>query len=1209
MNEKLEPNKKQEEFLNSTNKNVLVSASAGTGKTTSMINKLLKLLIKDKVNIKNILVLTFTDASASEMKQKLYKGLVDKLNQINESLLSVVVDSEINLMQQEKELILQAIENLNYCDIGTFHSIFKRLITKYFYVLDIDPSFSILADQEQKVLLNKAVESVFEKHIVNKNLAFFELQEQFNKNRQDTAFKETLIKLHNVSKEIVNFNEWLELFLKENYNTNLNENKSVQFLMNFVKEELTSFKNSINHYKTKCQNFGWAVIETYLQSHLTFFAELEQQTSFENFTQLVFNFKPVGTMRFGEIDVELEEYREEIKSLIKIFKDVHANSKKYLISSDTRSIVNDTEIVKEIILNITNLVNEIDSEYTKIKNKKSLIDFNDLQSFTLNLLQHSEIAKEISLSYDYIFVDEFQDVNEIQNEILHKITRNNNLHMIGDVKQSIYEFRLASSKIFIEKYNSFMLDNKNNEVINFNKNYRSSNNILQFVNFVFNELITKSTIGIDYKTTSQLECGNVLLQEFDLELEKNSINNVKMFVINTEKESKVEDEKSEENSKEEDEEPANSRSEELGESEQELSEKETEAEFVVQQINSLLGKPFYNAKTKRTEKLNYKDIVVLTRDNSAFVNILYNTLMKYKIPCYALSKGNIFKSNEISVLFSYLQLLSSEFNDYALATVLKSPIVNLSYNDLSIIRLKNNTNDMSYYQCVKEFIASEFEEENNNRIKNMLINLFEQLKLFRSQLNYYTIYEVFLKMLNHYELINHYKSMPDGNIKLNNINEFLSLLNSESYKFNITACVNYLQQLSAKDDFKINIKSGDNAVRILTMHKSKGLEFPAVILAELGKTFSKGDFNKEILISQNNGIGIHIKDANTRTKKPTIQYNAIMLEKQKNELKEQIRLFYVALTRAKNYLYVVGSYNLKNFKKLQQKNIVSSQSFLELMLKTVKRPDQVGFVNKKEKFYLNKGLPGSCLVEIVTSEQLNLSEEAHPSFNSNNNLINQKLIEKLKQNFAFSYVKPQNISVKNSVTSLLSEEDYVFKNTVPQSLTLQDVLVADNNLSLEIGTMYHAIMQRLNYSENNDDIINLLNKLVEQNIISEEVAKHLNIKHITNAIEKIAPLITPNLKILKEQQFILSDNYNNIIKKSSNTQKVIIQGVVDLVLINGNEAIIVDFKTNKKTSKEKLIENYKLQLNIYAKAVLYGFNLKEVKSLIYSFELNQLIEV
>lgn len=1198
MSETLEPNKKQEQFLNSTHKNVLVSASAGTGKTTSMINKLLKLITVDKVNIKNILVLTFTDASAGEMKQKLYKSLIDRLNQVNLNLSAYENDKAS--AEEEKSLILQAIENLNYADIGTFHSIFKRFITKYFYMLDIDPSFSILAEQEQKIMLNKAVENVFEKHIISKDLNFFELQEQFNKNRQDTAFKETLVKLYNVSKEITNFHSWLNALLEESYSLNLDENKSARFLMNYVKDELQGFYNSIYTYKTKCQTFGWVRIESYLQSCLNFLTEMEKEQSYERFAQLVFHFKPAGTLRFGEIDPQLLDFSEEIKSLIDVFKTVLANSKKHLVSSDKERIINDTQTVKGLILKIAELISEIDAEYTKMKNKKSFIDFNDLQTLVLNLLNHAEIAKEISASYEYIFVDEFQDVNEIQNEILHKITRNNNLHMIGDVKQSIYEFRLASPKIFIEKYNSFMLDTKNNEVINFNKNYRSSNHILQFVNAVFDELITKNTIGIDYKTTSQLECGNVKLQEFDNVLTDSMISNISLTIFNRD----IEEEKQPQESEEQ-----NEQTKEQVNTEQELSEKEKEAEIVVQQVNELLGKPFYNAKTNKVEKLNYKDIVILTRDNSAFVNILYHTLMKYKVPCYALSKGNIFKSNEVIVLFSYLQLLSNECNDYALATVLKSPIVNLSYNDLSIIRLTNNKASVSFYECTKEFIGLQFNDEKHNRIKLVVTKFFEELKSFRKLLNYYTIAEVFLKVMNAYQLTNHYKSMPDGNIKLNNINEFLSLLNSESYKFNITACVNYLTQLSQKDDFKINMKSGDNAVRILTMHKSKGLEFPAVIVAELGKNFSKGDANKELLISQSGGIGIPIKNTEDRVKQATIQYNAIMLEKQKNELKEQIRLLYVALTRAKNYLYLTGSYNLKNFKSLQQKSIVHSRSFLELILKTINHKDYAGFINKKEQFYINKDLQSSCKVHVISKEQLNLSEEKTFTFTHNHNLVNLELSEKLQRNFAFIYSKPKNISVKNSVTSLLSEQDYVFKNTQPKTLSYNDTMAVENTLALEIGTMHHLVMQKLNYNESQEEIMALLNSLVEQNYFTKDLLNHLKVQHILNAIHKIAPFITPGTKVLKEQQFILSDNYNNIVTHSNNTQKVIVQGVIDLVIVKENFGIIIDFKTNKNTSVTKLLEAYKLQLGIYSKAVQDGLNLKNVKSFIYSFELNELIEV
>ena len=1186
--------KDQQAFVNSKNQNVLVSASAGSGKTSTMIEKLLQLVVKQGVSLNKLLVLTFTDAAANEMKQRLQTELAKKANE-----LASILQTEKGNKQVEKELlrVQQSLEDLNFCDIGTFHATFKKIITKYFYLLELDPTFSLLTN-EQDVVLTQAINIVFGNYAKQKDDAFYELSVLFTKRRSMQAFKDSIKSLYLMSREKINFDAWFESMVEKTYGLDLNKNQSALFLKQYYTAQTMAYQSNIQQVINTATALQIPKVAEYFDNLLQQIYALNRADSVTEFVQVlrVFDF---GTLRFGsKLTPEQEEFRVFAKHLQKAIKKEFKNTKNGAM--DVFASITETEMIEQLqaqkqqLSKLLEVLHETDKQYTKLKQAKSKLDFGDLQLVMVQLLQNKEVVKELQEQYDAIFVDEFQDINDIQFYIVHTISKENNVNYIGDVKQSIYEFRLASPEIFLAQLEEFE-ENKNAVVIPFNKNYRSSNHILQFVNNLFRVLITKDTVGLDYAKTSMLECGNEKMLEFDKKQNAEDLPVVSAVILNM-----SEQEQDSENNEDETEKPQTADIQQKDE--QELLADEQEAQIVMQQILSVYHKPFYNPKTDMLERVEYKDIAVLTRDNGTINGVLTKLLEQHKIPVVATAKNNIFETYEVQVLYSFLKLLNNQNDDYALSTVMKSMIGGFSYNELAEIRLINNSKRVSFKTCLVAVL-----QDNTHVLNQKVTRFWNLLQTYRNKLQFQTVYEVMQDVVYEFNILQHFVSMPNGTFLQNNINEFFALLNTETFAYNITMCVTYLESLQSKETFEVNLAGGENAVTLLTMHKSKGLEWPVVILAGLGKAFSNKSSSGDVVTSQTYGVGFAYKEQETRTSAKPLSYHAIALHKKMQEMKEQIRLFYVATTRAKNYLFLTGKYEMQKVYTLQNKQILQSKNFMELFLKTLSEYDRNILANGSGTATVFKGEFGTCSTQVVTSTDQTVVTLQEFEESKLPKLEQTTLLKKLEQQLEYVYEAMPNIAVKNSVTGLLAEQDYVHQNQQPKTLTLEEG--QSNDLALKIGTAYHQVMQHLTYQETKQQVEELLQKLVLSGRLEKELVSHIHINQIMQAISKIKPLMLRYEKVLKEQQFILQQPYNQFVENSTTTQPVMIQGVVDLMLLNGKNAVIIDFKTNKNTSPEKLRETYALQLNIYARACKQAFALDTVKKMLYSFELGDFVAV
>lgn len=1133
----LSPNKEQISFIESKNSNVLVSASAGSGKTYTMIQKLMYLISEEKTPINSLLVLTFTEAAASEIKQRLYNEI---------SNLIIDVDDE------KREFLQKQLDNINDAEIGTLHSVCKKIIIKYFYELELSPDFSIMSEKESKYLLDNAINDVFEQKILADDELFFDLYDCYNAKRNDISLKQIIVQLLGYLANKIDYNKWLDENINDSFNSDLNLNSVCNYLFSISKYKICLFKDTIDDLVMNVKMLGFDKYLEFLYQRMQLVDEISNIDNFIQFTKVIWNLnllkKPSAsrnpTAEEGEFDDKIAKFHKDFGDTIKKIQSD-------LMFDNFEDIQQNFALAKKNICKIIELVNEIKDRYEEVKRNKNYLDFNDLEDKMLELLKSPEVKISLQKRYSYVFFDEYQDINEKQERILSEIVSKDNYYMIGDVKQSIYAFRQSSPKIFIEKFKQFKNDNVNNKVINFNKNYRSDKNILEFNNFVFDTLITEKTIGIDYKQNSRFDSIN--------EFKKCNVD-LKVIDRNTETEDDVD-----------------------------IDRDRNEAIVIAEAIAGILTK----TKDDGT-RYTYRDIAIILRKRGMFLKTLCQVLQSMQIPISTTINNDFFSTFEINLLLSILKVVSNYKDDVSLCVVLKNLF---GLDEKQLLKIKTTTSSKYFYECVELYDVQD-------DIYEKISKFFQFINNSKLSLAKFSLYDFLESVIKEYNLVNFIISLPNGEERKNNLYEFMSLIDNDLYKFNIDRFIEYVEYVS-KDSTLQQIGISGNSVQICTIHYSKGLEYPAVILAGLGKKFSLNKDTNDMIINDKFGIGLKAIDNQNRVLKETLIRNACKMDNRQSELNEEIRLLYVAMTRPKEYLCLIGDYDLEKLLSNSEKGIYASSNYFDMIFKAIKSQDLYNFLSK-EKFMLNEGTGADVNVEIIKSESI-----VYDVNSDDDKFVIGRVDEGLKTSLEEIYSNPPNLetfTIKNTVTNILKEEsDYENLNFMPKELNECDKLVTKDYL--KIGTAYHAIMQNLTFNESKEEINQLIDRLINNGIIQRDIEKHIYINEIWNAKETLKDLITNAQEVYKEKQFVMRENYNKLIKNSDNNTKVIIQGVIDLVVVKDGETLLIDYKTNRTSNEQELIDNYRLQLDIYKLAYENATNQIVDKKFLYSFYLNKLIEV
>lgn len=1146
----------QREFVEFNKNNALVSASAGSGKTFTMINKLVALIVYYDVDIDDLLVVTFTNAAGEELKQKLYNALLKEINTTTNTSI-------------DKDKLYNMLERINTADIGTLHSVCYKYIMKYFYKCGISPTSSILLEEDTNYLLNEAINKVLDSYVDDED--FYKLFSAYSSRRNNAKIVNIIKSLYYFMESLPDVDDFIDNVINNKANSKLDTHICANYILNALKDSFDECERIFRPLLIEAESLG---LDKYVESIGSILSRISEYKMCNTYTQVsdfINNgFVITSATKPRNTDGIVLDFVDRYKSAKEMLNKVLKNVRAYFTEPDFEKLMTIESRVLDNVNKCIEIVNLVRNEYQCLKANKDGLDYADLEKGMISLLEDDLVLNELKSKYKYIFVDEYQDINNLQEDILTKLSNGLNLYMIGDVKQSIYGFRLCTPDIFIEKYNTYKSKQNKGKSIEFNKNFRSVDSLLQFVNYIFSKIGTAYTMGIDYKDSSMLVCGKETSSNFDeVDVELNIIDKSEVQDISEDDEESLDD------------------------------NEDVEARLVVDKVKEYLGQSYRNLDTGEIVKIEPKDIAILIRDKGSLLYKVYGELQNNSIAVSTELKLNLFSTYEVNLLTSYFRLLSNSQDDLSMATVLRSNIVGL--NDAELLTIRSNGDYSSFVEAVIEY------SKNDDAISYKINKLLKELDEYRFKLSSSALKEIVLDIISKYSLKNYFYSFVDGGQKVKNIEIFINLLDNKNYEHNLSRFLDYVELLSEKD-YTCSVQSGINAVTIITMHKSKGLDYPVVIVAGLGKKFSNQSTSADAIITNELGVGLKYNDIESRTTTTTLSYLANKLSKENSERREQIRLYYVALTRAKNYLSLIGTYDMSKLDNIKNKDILKCSSFMELTLLSIYLNgdiDKLKDVNNSISTYNNLkfnthiyGINDTKHGDIV--KKLEIKE--------NKLYVDTDLSNELKRNFSYiyPYIKAKSVALKTSVSTMLNEADYVEQNYEPQELVIGESI--SGNLGIDVGNAYHAIMERIDYKRDND-VVDIISSLVSQGIVEYKVSTLIDISKIEKAIGIIQSMIGVNTRVLKEQQFMIRDKHSNLVASSSDDTYVMVQGIIDLVLIDDDTATLIDFKTNKVSTDIELIEKYKLQIDLYSKAIEGATNRGVTNRYLYSFCLNKLINL
>ena len=1160
-------------------------------------------------------MVTFTSAAASEMRERILDAIYKKMEQ----------DPEDENLQ--KQVVL-----LNKASICTIDSFCLDVIRNNFYELDISANARVADSTEILLLKQEILDDLFEEKYIADDKDFISLIETYTKYNKDEELKDIILKIYSYVQSSPFPEKWLE---EKTEVLNIKEEENFantiwgKIILENVKSILLNGILKLKNIKTKMQRFSeldkfTSVIEQDIENYEVISNSLD---NWDRIYNLINEFKPKNWPIDKKVTNDLKDEAKDVRDSVKDeFKKV-----KELINCTSEEAIQDISYMYETISKLKNLILEFSEKFYAKKREKNIMDFNDMEHLALKMLvkeengkiETTEIAKKYQNQFEEIAIDEYQDSNLVQEYILTSVSKGNNIFMVGDVKQSIYKFRQARPELFLDKYKKYSLDPKEKEdrKIQLFKNFRSRKNILDFTNLVFENIMSKNLGSIEYNQDEYLNLG-ASFENID-----NQNLNTEVDIIDLSED----EEDTWKNEEKTEEEPEKERVEDVV----------LEARLVAKKIKDLIDSKYQVIDKKQGRRdIQYKDICILLRCIAGVANVYEKEISELGIPVYSDSSGEYLQSIEIETIMALLRVINNPMQDIPLVTVMRSPIGNFTDNELVEIRMQDRNG--SFYEALTK--------TDTKKAKDFL-NLLEELKNDEETM---ALDEWIWNIYTKTGYMNYVSLMPNGILRVSNLKmlfERAKQYESASFKglFNF---INFIDKIKFNSEDLSSAKvigENENVVRIMSIHKSKGLEFPVVILAGTGKQFNMQDLNEKILLDQDLGFGMQYINAERHIEFKTLAKKALAIKAKEEAISEEMRVLYVALTRAKEKLIVVGRQKDVN-KKMQEKNKLieiykaeDAGKINDYLLKKYKTYldwieliyAKLGYDATKEIFTVNIIKKSDLQKEDIeeTIEDGIIEKILKKAFIYNDKEKQEKIIQIL--NWEYLYKNLEGIPTKTSVTKL-KEEAQGAETIKESSKDIKFDVSEDKKISLitakpkfinenkktkisnaEKGTLMHLCVQKMDEKQEYtlEKIQDMINTLKEKVLITEAEAETINKEKLLKYTKsELWQDLKQAKQIYKEQPFYInikaSTVYDNI--EPENDENILVQGVIDLFYINKNdEIVLVDFKTDYIDDGQEimLIEKYKKQLEIYKIALEQSLKRSVSKVALYSLYLNKLIDM
>ncbi len=1216
----------QKKVIDVRNKNVLVSAAAGSGKTAVLVERILSLVCGEgedekPLDVDRLLVVTFTKAAAAEMRERVGLALEKRLE----------ADPENEHLQKQQTLIHSA-------QITTIDSFCQYVIRNYFHQIDLDPAFRIGDEGELKLLKGDVVQELLEEHYgaedPEERARFTEFVEVYATGKSDVAIENLILQLYEFAVSYPYPKRWLAECM-EPYRAQTEEELErspwMQFLMNYVNRTFADLEQEIRRMLDICHLPGGPYMyEDAVQADLLQVQELLSCRGYENIRERLtdLSFARLSTKKDPNVEEErknqIKAFRESMKKSLKDLKEKFFN----LPLTGVLDVIQKAAPTTAVLLSLTA---EFADRYQEKKRLKNLADFPDLEHLALEILVEdvetgedsrmkivpTDAARELSARYAQIMIDEYQDSNLIQEIILNSVSRGQgvpNVFMVGDVKQSIYRFRLARPELFMEKYHTYPQSDEAAEIrIDLHKNFRSRREVLEGTNDVFEKLMTEAVGGITYDSAAALYLGAEMPEP------ESGINVPELLLLEKNKDSLPETEDTDQ---------------------AELTDRELEAHAAVDCIRRVMAEgKVWDREAGAFRSVRYGDIVILLRSLTGWGDVYARVLNAAGIPAHTESRTGYFTTIEIQTLLNLLRIVDNPRQDIPLAAVMKSMIG--GFTDVELAKIKSAYPDVKFHEACRKY-AEKKKKENVKKqdakgkdaectievqIQEKLQTFFHNLRTYREHAEFLPIHELIEELLRITGYGDYLAVEPAGTQREANVRMLIEraiAFEKTSYR-GLFHFVRYMEQLqSYKEDFGEAgiLGENENAVRIMTIHKSKGLEFPVVIVAGLGKSFNRQDIRSRVVIHPELGVGVDWVDAELRTRTASLPKRVLQKALDLEMLGEELRVLYVAFTRAKEKLILLGSaakLEEKMGKSLSFRTISTAGTYLDWVLPAVAGSGESPF---EVKTVTLEGQTEEALIRQMEKEE-QWEIFAHPEELPGTDEEYAKLLEKqlsdtypwqeditLQGKFSVSELKKMGQTEEEDADTLLYPAEEIVPY-IPRFMSEKEPISGAAR-----GTAYHRALECLDFRElyHSEKVKEGLARLVEEGRMTQEQAD------VVRPYDIYAFARTPLAKRMSaarareefhtEQPFVIRMPARELEIGCGSDEPVLIQGIIDAWFYekneNGeNEIVVVDYKTDFVKDGGELLKKYKKQLDYYQLTLerLTGKRVKE--KIIYSFCLEE----
>ena len=1188
------------------NRNILVSAAAGSGKTAVLVERILQKITdrEHPVDIDRLLIVTFTRAAAAEMRERI--GL-----EIQKRLLA---DPDNENLQRQETLLFHA-------QITTIDSFCQSVLRTYFHLIDLDPAFSIVDEGEAKLLRRDTAEELLEEKYQAGDTDFLQFVECFANGKNDENLIEMIWQVYEFSRSHPWPEEWLEE-CKKNYDIDTLEDLISSEWMKMICEQVDQTLNDLEMIRTEALKvanspYGPWMYADALEQDGEILKQLSKGNDYAEYARRFLNIRKFAVLSRKKDEEVSDEKREQVKLLRDQIKKGIASLQEQYFYQSPQEMLEELKAGKVSAQMLLMLASEFGLRFTEKKRERNLLDFSDLEHLALQILVKKEngnvvpgeAALAFSKQFEEIMIDEYQDSNMVQELILTSISRcsmgQNNLFMVGDVKQSIYRFRLACPELFMEKYDTYTTEDSENQKIELHKNFRSRKEVLFDVNFIFRKIMHRNLGNVEYDDNAALYAGIEFpklvtnVETDDLTAAKSPLSGSEILLFDAD-------------------------------SVTDTNAREAEARMIGGQIKAIVGRELvYDKESRHYRKAEYRDIVILLRSLSGWSEEFLAVLSDMGIPAYTGTRSGYFSALEVRTVLSFLRVLDNPRQDIPFTAVLTSPIGTFATEELAKIRTENP--EVSYYEACRAYENA----GSDGILREKLQKFFKVLEHFRSCVPYTPMHELLWKIYEETGYFDYVCAMPAGSQRKANLEmlaEKAAAYESTSYRglFNFVRYIENLQKYEVDFGEASTIGEEENTVRIMSIHKSKGLEFPIVFVAGMGKNFNKQDTRGKLLIDADLGIGTDYLDSEKRIKGPTLKKNVMKRRMELKALGEELRVLYVALTRAKEKLILTAS-SRKLEDRIAKWSAVADEhgaipytiltlasSYLDWILMSIpeKNPwisyqmetlsDQI---DREIGTQIRQTLSREWLRWLAGEDSHLSNDENHP--NTQNRFENIRQIESIISNnyhFQYPYLDDLSLNTKMSVSELKKkgmeeeEEEMVFLPTLPVFMEKEQ----EEKGGATRGTAYHRVLQFLPFERamSRQELNAFPAKLAAEGRMDAEAAALVRgsdlAKLTASSLGKRMQRAAAAGKLYREKQFVIGIPAREMGDWDSD-ERILIQGIIDAFFEEDGKLVLVDYKTDYVENSDILIRRYEAQVRYYTRALEQITGKRVAERYLYSF--------